>query len=366
MAVHRACYCTRLDLMTATDVQLTVDMTRLVDSAIQAGADEADRVTHRRFWNAIETGVFDWPNYSGAWPWRIWLDAKEVADKDGSGPLALAPVLKTGVQSAAPVTIPDSALFWQPRNYGPPWNAVELSRASSYAFGLSDTPQEDVSLQAVYGYWTQAKAGGTLAAAVTDTTGTTVTVSDSSVLGTGDVLIAGTEQLLVSDQAMTATGQTQAGSGCSTDSQADNVLGVADGTQVHAGEILQLDAEWMLAESVTGNSVTVQRAYLGTVLAAHSGAPVDALRQLTVVRGFGGTTAASHLSGASLLVQLIPPQVHEYALAEALNYVYQNTSAYARTIGENGARPVPGGSLPDLRNRLAASEYTRKARQRVV
>lgn len=365
MAVNRACYCTRTDVMRATDIALTVDMTRLVDSAIEAAADEADRLTKRRFWNAIETSVFDWPNFTGAWPWRIWLDAKELADKDGTGPLGFAPVLKTGVQSASPITIPDSALFWQPRNYGPPWNAVELNRSSSYSFGNSDTPQEDVSLQGVVGYWSATKAGGTLAAAVSSTTATTVTVSDSSVCGTGDVLIAGTEQLLVSDQAMADTGQAQTGAGCNTALENDNVLQVADGTQVHAGEILQLDAEWMLAEAVTGNFVTVQRAVLGTVLAEHSGAEVYAMRALTVIRGFGGTTAATHVQGLALLVQLIPPEIREYAIAEAQNYVFQKTSGYARTIGEDGARTVPGGSLPDLRARVC-ERYARQGRQRVV
>src|ERR1700733_1388681 len=183
MSVNRACYCTRQAVMAATDIQLTIDMAVLVDSAIEAGANEADRLCHRRFWNSVDTNYFDWPNYSGAYPWRIWLDSKEIADKDGSGPLGLAPVVKTGVQAANPITIPDSALFWRPRNYGPPWNAVELNLADSYAFGNSDTPQEDVSIQAVYGYWAQTKAGGELAAAVSSTTATSVTVSDSSVLG---------------------------------------------------------------------------------------------------------------------------------------------------------------------------------------
>ena len=365
MAVNRACYCTRTDVMTATDIQLTIDTARLADSAIEAAADEADRLTKRRFWNAIETNYYDWPNFQRAYPWRIWLDAKEVADKDGTGPLASAPVIKTGVQSSSPQTIPLSAIFWQPRNYGPPWNAIELSRASSYSFGLSGTPQEDVSIQAVTGYWAKTRAGGTLAAAVSSASAGTVTVSDSSVLGVGDVLIAGTEQLLVSDQAMTSTGQVQAGAGCTTAQENDNVLTVADGTQVHAGETLQLDAEWMLAESVTGSNVTVQRAVLGTVLATHSGATVYAPRQLAVLRGFGNTTAATYTQGTALLVQLIPPEVHEYAIAEAQNYMFQKTSGYARTIGENGARTVPGGSLPDLRQRVQ-ERYGRQARQRAV
>lgn len=366
MAVNRATYCTRLDVMTATDIKLTVDMTRLVDSAIEAAADEADRLTKRRFWNAIETSYFDWPNFTGAWPWRIWLDAKEIADRDGTGPLGFAPVLKTGVQSSSPITIPDSALFWRPRNYGPPWNAVELSRASSYSFGNSDTPQQDVSLQAVVGYWTQVKAQGTaLAAAVSSPAATSVTVADSSVLGTGDVIICGTEQMLVADQQMADTGQQQLGGGCSADSATDNVLTVASGSAIRAGEILQLDYEWMLAESVSGGNITVQRAYLGTILASHASAEVYAPRALSVVRGFGGTTAATHTLGAAVSVQLIPAEVHEYAIAEALNYVFQKTSGYARTIGEAGARTVPGGSLPDLRARCY-ERYGRQGRQRVV
>lgn len=365
MAVYRATYCTRQDVMTATDIKLTQDNVRHIDSAIQGAAGDVDGLTNRRFWNAVETAYFDWPNFQGAAPWRIWTDAFEVADKDGSGPLGIAPVLMTGVQSTSPVTIPLASVFWQPRNYGPPWNAVELSRASSYSFGLSSTPQEDVSLYAVRGYWTKTRPGGSLAAAMADTTSTTVTVSDSSLIGVGDVLISGTEQLLVSDAAMADTGQAQQGDGCSTSSPADNVLTVSSGAAVHAGEYLQLDAEWMLAESVTGNNVLVVRAVLGTVIATHTDAEVYAMRSLTVERGFGGTTAATHLNSAPLLVSLVPEQVRELAIAEAQNYVFQKTSGYARTIGENGATTVPGGSLPDLRSRVC-THYARKARQRVV
>jgi len=364
MAVFRAAYCTRTDVMTATDIKLTQDNIRHIDSAIEAAAEDVDGLTHRRFWNAVETRFWDWPDFQRGYPWRIWLDAAEIADRDGTGPLGTAPVIKTGVQSASPVTIPLSAVFWRPRNYGPPWNAIELNRSKSYSFGLSDTPQQDVSILALYGYWTRTRPGGTLAVAVSTTTATVITISDSSLAGAGDVIIAGTEQMLVSDTAMADTGQAQQGSGCSTAMTNDNVLQVADGTQIHAGEYLQLDAEWMLAESVTGNNVTVVRAVFGTVLADHTGAEVYAMRQLTVIRGFGGTTAATHLQNASLLVSLVPGEVRELAIAESLNYVFQKTSGYARTIGENQVI-VPGGSLPDLRNRVYM-RYGRKARSRVV
>lgn len=363
MAVNRACYCTREDVMSSPDIKLTPDMIRHVDSGIEAAVDDIDRLCKRRFWNAIETNVWDWPNFQRSYPWRIWLDAKEIADRDGTGPLGVAPVIKTGVQSSSPQVIPNSAIFWQPRNYGPPWFGIEISRATSYSFGLSNTPQLDVSIQAVYGYWTQTKLGGTLSAVVSDTTGTSITVSDGAVVGVGDVINIDTEALLIRDRAMTDTSQAQQ-SGCTTAESSDDVLTVTDGTKYFVDEVLQLDAEWLHVLSITGNKLTVERAYNGTVLDTHSSAEIYAQRLLTVQRGFGGSTATTHTNSTVITVDIVPSHVRELAIAESLNYVYQKTSAYARTIGEN-TKIVPGGSLPDLRSRVYEA-YGRKMRQRVV
>jgi hypothetical protein len=120
----------------------------------------------------------------------------------------------------------------------------------------------------------------------------------------------------------------------------------------------------MLITSITGNIATVTRAFDGTVLATHSSAEVYALRLLTVTRGDFGSTAATHTQGTAITAAVVPGDVRELARAEALNTVFQMTSAYARTIGEN-ARPVPGGSLPDLRNDVLTA-YGRKARIRVI
>ena len=61
MSVYRATYCSRSDVMSAPDIKFTADMIRHVDSAIQAAADDVEELCHRRFWNAVETGYFDWP-----------------------------------------------------------------------------------------------------------------------------------------------------------------------------------------------------------------------------------------------------------------------------------------------------------------
>jgi hypothetical protein len=355
MAVHRACYATRTDVMSAPDIRLTPDAIRHVDSALEAASEEADRLTNRRFWNATETRKWDWPGFQRAAPWRIWLDAYEPADVTVNPP----------VVTSGGVTIPDSAILFGPWNGAPPFRFMELDRSQAYAFGGGPTPQQSVHVTGTFGYWLRSRAAGQLGAAVTTTAATTVTASDSSAADVGDVLTVDAEALLVSDSAFAATGQSQQGSGCSTADTADNVLAVTDGTQLHAGEILALDAEQMLALSVTGNNITVERAFAGTVLSTHSAASVLAPRLLTVIRGFGGTTVATHASAAALTAALVPGMIREYAIAEALNYVFQKTSGYARTIGENGASTVPGGSLPDLRARVA-ERYGRRLRQRVV
>jgi len=355
MAVFRACYCTRIDVMTASDIKLTVDNIRHIDSALAAAAEEAERLTKRRFFNEIRTNKWDWPNYQRAAPWKIWFDAAELADVT-----ALVPVVTSGG-----TVIPNSAILWGPWNYAPPFTFLELDRSQSYGFGVGSTPQQDVHILGNFGYWTKARPGGQLAAAVTSTTATTVTVSDSSASGVGDVITVDGESMLVSDNAMADTGQAQQGAGCSTAATNDNILAVSSGAAVIAGEILQLDAEWMLAESVTGNNVTVKRGYLGTVLAPHASAEVFAPRALKVIRAFGGTTAATHLINAAVSVALVPGEVRDYAIAECQNYVYQKAGAYARTLGEAGASVVPGGSLPDLRARVY-ERYGRKARQRVI
>lgn len=355
MAVNRACYATRRDVLTATSIQETYDYVRHVDSAIEAASGSVERLCKRRFWNNYTTQKWDWPNFQRAYPWRIWFDEREIADVTGT-----VPVVTSGGN-----VIPASSILWGPWNYSPPFTFMELDRSTSASFGQGQTPQQDVHIQAVFGYWAETRPGGTLAAAVSDTTGTTFTVSDASIVGVGDVLTIGSESVLVRDLSWVTTGQTQSGSGVSTADTADNILAVSDGTKIHADEILQLDAEWMLALSVTGNNVTVQRAYGGTVLATHSGATVYAQRNLTVARGFGGTTAATHSNADTVLAALIPDEVHELAIAEAEVLVFQKLSGYARTIGENGGRPVPGGSLPDLRARVQ-EHYGRKHRQAVI
>lgn len=355
MAVFNACYCTREEVLRALDVQPTqIDYLR-VDRAAENAREVIDALTHRRFFNTIETRLYDWPNYQYAYPWRIWFDSSELADTTVN-----VPVVTSGGS-----TIPSNEIFWGPWNYSPPFTYIELNRSTSAAFGVSSTPQQDVAITGTYGYWNKTFSGGTLAAAISSTTATTCSVSSSVNPGVGDVMIVDSESMLVMDRNWTDTTFAQSGSGCSTANNADNVLTTTGGT-FYAGEVLLLDAEQVLILTVNASTLTVKRAFNGTVLTTHTAAEVYAGRLLTLSRGFGGTTAATHLLNAAINVAQIPAAVKTLAIAEAANAILQETSGYSHEVGESGATMgITGGQLDDLRDQVY-QKYGRKSRRRVI
>lgn len=371
------CYCNRTEVQRALDVQTTVADTDLVDDAMQGAARDVEEGLHRLFYPWDGTKYFPWPNYQYAYPWKLWLDRHDI--------LCLARLVTGGQE----ITL--DKVFLEPVNRRPgfPYRWVELDRSSNAAFGGNAlTPQHSITLAGTWGFTADADQAAALSGAVT-ATAPAIVVSDSSRIGAGDIVILGYgrgaapypddtlghagairpytgERCLVQDVAAAATGQTQTGSGCSTAASADNLLEVADGTQVHAGETLVLDGERMLALQVTGNLVTVERAFDGTVLAEHGNAPVYALRSLTVERGALGTTAQAWEAGTAVAKHRVPGPVHDLAVAVSLDTVLQRTSGYARTVGAgDDAAPAPGQGLASAWRR--ASDYAqRQARTRVI
>jgi hypothetical protein len=381
MTVSRPCYCSREDVQRALDAHDTAASNARIDRAIQSaataisGTEPGAGRLKRSFFPEDATRFFDWPNYDYAYPWRIWLSQHDL-------------IVPTSLVTGG-VTIPLDQVFAEPVNSGPPYTYLELDRSTSAAFGgNAATPQHSVMVTGTWGYNAEMDAAGTLAAAVATTTAATVTVTDGSLMGVGDLLIlnpgraaapypsaagyAGAlgaytgERVLVTDRAAVATGQVQSDSGCSSVSAADNSLLVADGTQVHVYEVLQLDSEQMLVENVTGNVATVKRAWNGTVLAEHAAAAVYAFRLLSVLRGQLGTAAATYSQGAAVSRHRPPPLVRDLALALAENQAEQETSGYARTVGEgDNARPASGSALWWAWQQ-AIEAHGRKARIRAV
>lgn len=354
MAVTEPCYCTREDVKLAPDFAETARGNSRIDRAIQSVSRIIERELHRFFYPIDTTYYWDWPNFQYAAPWRLWVDQWDI-------------VALTGIESppGTSISIADVLLYPPNRLPGWPYTRVELNRSTTAAWGPGATPQQSIALTGTFGFTADTDSAGTLAAAVLDTD-TAITVSDGSQMGVGDIVIAGTERMIVSERAAVTTGLTQSGSGCSTASVADVALATTGTGTVCIGEVILLDSERMLVEDVTAGVVTVKRAWDGTVLATHTGATVYAYRQLTVLRGQLGTAAAGYSSGTALSRHRVPGPVRDLAIAEAVNRVLQEVSGYARTVGEADAlRPAPGMALTELWDEVT-SAYGRRARSRGV
>jgi hypothetical protein len=353
MAVTTPTYCTREDVKRAIDIKETARTNWQIDRAIQSAARNIEGHLHRVFYPTDATRYFDWPNFQYAYPWRLWLDQHELA--------AIPTAVTSGGQP-----IPLSACNFEPVNSGPPYTSLELRRDLSYSFGVGSTPQRDIAITGPFGFWTATDPAGQLAAAISSTTATTTTVSDGSLIGVGDLLIVDSERMLVSGRSNVDTGQTNL-SGGTTASAADVAIGVTDGTQLHVDEVMQIDSERMLIVDITGNTLTVKRAWDGTVLATHAtGTHIYASRALAVLRGQLGTTAATHSNAAAASIHRVPALIRDLAVAESTNRVLQETGGYTDPQGEGAAAVAHlGSALADLWDE-AETTYGRKNRHRVI
>ena len=126
------------------------------------------------------------------------------------------------------------------------------------------------------------------------------------------------------------------------------------GTRYAVGEVIQVDSEKMLIEAISGNVLTVKRAYDGSLLASHlDNAAVNVFRSLTIVRGVNGTTAATHALAAAVVKYAPPADVWLYGLAKAILDHKQSQSGWTGQIGVGeGAVAVRAESIPMLREQL--------------
>jgi hypothetical protein len=382
MTVYEPAYCSREDAQRAIDFKdgITTEVQYKTDRAIQSISRNIEGHLHRLFypWDGVKW--FDFPNYSYAQPWELFLDRNDV--------LCLTNFSSGGV------AIPLNTCFLRPANKRPgfPWTKIELDRSTSSTFGgNSQTPQNAIEAQATWGFTADADPAGNLAAAVTSTTQAAITVTNAALMGVGDLLIIGYgrgeapypedtlghaglvqpyigERVLVSDRSVADTGMAQAGEGCTTVSTADNLLQwTGDGSPPNQGEVLLLDSEQMLVQMVVNSVATVERAWNGTVLQAHqSGAEIYAYRSLTVQRGFLGTTATTWTDGTAVYRHRVPQLIRDLAIGESVNTILQETAGYSRMVGSgDAARPASGMALADLWQECR-TEYGRQARSRAV
>lgn len=344
-------YATREDVLGAFDVKQTTRNKRYVDQALEAASRSVEGLCHRRFFPVQATRMFDWPPRAGMTPWILRLNDQELAS--------------VSALSSGGRTITADEYNLEPNTSGPPFNRVEIRLSSDGSFGGGPTYQRDIQ---IVGVWagapvTEATAGSV--ASALDGTATTVDVTGavSAAVGVGSILRLDSERMIVTERRQLNTGQT----GTLGGSKSDVTLPVVNGAAYAVDEVLLLDSERIRIDDIAGNTVTVERAYDGTVLAAHTGAPIYAPRTLVVTRGVLGTTAAAHAFNAVAYEWRSPGLVRQLTKAEAITQLTQERSGWflkASTSG-NSAGKVSVDALEMLRDQTRTA-YGRKARTRAV
>lgn len=347
-------YCTREDVKSALDVRLTARIDAQLDRAIEAASRGLESLLHRHFYPLITTRRFDWPTLDSTSATSLFLGRHEA--------LSLTAVTSGGVP------IPLASTMLEPVNDGPPYSRLEIDRSTSYALSSGSTPQRSVALTGTFaGCATEESAPGALAAAVLYPSTSTIyaDAATSAAIGSGSVIRIDDERMIVASRSMSTTTATLS-SGLTAAASATSVA-VADASLVAPGEILLVGSERMLVTDTSTGLISVRRAWDGTTLASHDvGDTIYALRALHVTRGALGTSAASHLVAATIYLLEIPGPVRTLCIAETVNKVLQEQSGWARTVGTGDAeRPLSGQGLEDLR-RDAMRSNGRRARMRSV
>ena len=318
-------YCTRQQVQDALAQADTFRTNTRIDAAIRAAAHQVEAMTHRRFY---PTTVTRYPEIRDVTGPVLWLDAdyKEMI-------------------SIVSFTVDGSALtegtdFFLRPDGGPPFTSLKLMNSSAASFSSDD---KGMILRGEQGASGTTRAAGVLAGALNDSQ-VVIDISDSSLVGVGDLLTVGTERMNVVGQADMDTTATLAGSLAAN--MGARAVTVNDGTLLHEGERITVGTERMFIESISGNTLTVRRAELGSILAAHSTSdPVDAPRVLRVVRGVTGTTTASHSNGATVLANDPPGLVKECSLAHALVNLTNSQAAYGRSGSGDSQVTMSGEQL---------------------
>ena len=316
-----------------------------IDASIEAASEDIEVAHGRRYIPYTATKQYPWPSKRNPSAYRLDLDEDLLAvtalTKDTDDVTAIA----------------STDYFLEPVNTGPPYYHIEIDLASTAYFSSEDTSQRALRVTGRWGYGEDTKAAGALAEA-DDGSETALDVTDASLIDVGNTILIGTEAMFVSGRAVLTIGTTL--NDTLTADLDDVTVTLASGAAAKQGEVLLLDSEKVLVESISGNDLTVKRAYDGSVLAAHStGITVYAYRTLTVVRAVNGTTAATHATAAAITKYAPPADIVELCIAQAIAHLKQGQSGWTGQIsGGEGAVQVRMVDLFHLRERMK-SKYKR-------
>jgi hypothetical protein len=319
-----------------------------VDRLIEAASRDVDGMTHRWFIPKTQTMYFPWPGVNGTGN-TLWLTNLDLIS---------VTTLKTQAQNSSPTTVASSDYFLEPVNSGPPYQKIEIDISSTAAFESGDTSQRSISVAGSWGFSNDTVSVGTVASGLASDATETAFVcsngSDSSGINVGDTLLIESEQLFITEKAAAALASILL-NGALTASKSENLI-VDGGTHgISVGEVIRVDSEEMFVRGSTSTTLTVERAYNGTTLAAHNNdTAVHIFRTLTATRGVNGTTGATHADDTAASAYRAPADIRQLTHALAIAGITQEAGAWGRSLGQGDAAvDMTGRDLGALAERVS-------------
>lgn len=343
-----AMYCTVEQVKAAASVTAPSYVDSQIAREIAAASAIIDGDLRRppgAFWPITDTRYFDWLDHQYSLTWRLWLDGNTL----GAAPTQ---VLSNGVDITSGVLarngVGDSV---------PPFDYLETNLATDATFNAGASYQRAIAVTGLFMACppTEADAGSITGLASPTTTSTFV--SNGALVGIGSVLHIESERAIVTGRSWFGTFTLGANLSASSADQSVQLVGGS----ANAGEVLMIDAEQMLVTATAGAIAVVRRAYNGTTLAAHTAtANVYANRNVTLLRGALGTTAASH-GGVAITSHVVPSAVQTLAMAETLRLLGLERAGYTMVIERGGLTKI---STADTLWAQVRGPYQRKLRLR--
>lgn len=295
----------------------------------------------RRFYPEIRTVKFDYPNYRYTPTWWIDLGINRIAE------------VTSLVCGGTSISASDYVLRRSDSIDEPPYDRIELLLSTSASQSSGSTFQQSTVLTGIFNESdTRTDSVGSTLGSSINSSATTVVLNPSSgdyTPETGSILKIGDEWIVTYARSMSDTGQNI---GNDLTAMNNNVsITVTDGTVFAVDEVLLVNSERMIVTDIAGNTLIVERAYDGSVLAAHTtGADIYAARTFKVRRGQLGSTAASHTLGDAVYTHEFPGLINELGIAETVVLLEQKSAGYARTTGGGASqKEVSNAGLLDIR-----------------
>lgn len=352
-------YTTRERIYESLEVTETARARKLVDHLIGASSRDVEGLLRRRFYPETKVLKVDWPNNQFAPPWEIHVfgdnEVIEVNSIDAGG---------TSID-------PGDVLLrrWDDKPE-PPYQIIQINQTSGAVFQSGTTWQEAIQLNVDTGFnpTDTSYVDGLLGEGINSTVRSfLIDPSDEATLdiGVGSLIVIGTERMQVTNRRMADTVVNTAD--VLGDNMSDRFVSTTDGTAFVVGETIQIDAERMRVDEITGNNLSVTRAWDGSTLDDHaSGVDIYAQRIFNVQRGVLGSTPAGHSLADEISSHRFPEPIETLTAAKTLVAIEQTASAYARVVGSGPAqRESVGKGIEALTNDVIL-RYGRVSRMEAI